>query len=128
MLKPRLNHKVELYVPSADGAGNALDAALIAASLETAQDALTLECGGTTTYPAVGTYQNKAGAIVREHVQIVSAFCSGDTLERVAFIARHIAGQLAATMSQECIALEISGALEFVESSASLGSALEVAA
>lgn len=114
----RLTNRVELYVPSADGAGNILEAAAVSGALETVQDALTLECGGTTTYPATGTYLNSAGAIVRESVQIVSAFVSDADLERVAFIARHIAAELAAALSQECIALEIAGALEFIEAPA----------
>lgn len=129
----RLNNKVEVYVPTADGAGRNLAADAIADALEAVQVALTLECGGSTTYPATGTYLNNAGAIVRESVNIVSAFVSDDGLDRVAFIARHMAGELAATLRQECVAVEVAGSLEFVEASASAGAplaklAVEVAA
>lgn len=119
----RLTNKVEVYVPTADESGRNLAADAIADALESVQVALTLECGGTTTYPATRTYLNHAGDIVRESVNIVSTFVSDQKLERVAFIARDMAATLAATLRQECIAVEVAGSLELVEATTASASA-----
>ncbi len=82
------------------------------------QDVLTKESGGiTTTAGVVGTYVNAAGDVVREEVKIVTAYCAADDALRVEGIARNLAAQLAATMNQECVALETQRGMDLVKAS-----------
>jgi hypothetical protein len=57
------------------------------------------------------------GRLAEERVSIVSAFCDSEALAKHAPDIRALAAHLANSMNQECIALEIEGALEFHEQS-----------
>jgi hypothetical protein len=107
----RLSASVKIYVPSTMDVDKAIDSAKF---VDEALAFLTEEYGGATASLAEGAWLANSGAIVRESVTLLNAFCAPEALAAsegrlLAFCAR-----LKAAMRQESVALEVNNELYLV--------------
>jgi len=107
----KLATKITLFVPGTVNV-NELNPGMQAKFTNIVQERFTEWFGGSTTIAAEGTYTAASG-IVREPINMVSTF-SNDTSKLP--MVHALAADIAYEMGQECVAVEVNGQVEFVES------------
>lgn len=109
-----LSHNVAIYVPSRDKQGEMQPAPLVSAIVDAVQRHLASRFGGFTTFDAMGGYMMSSGEMHAEPIKVIRSFASGLSDADLSF-ARDLAAMVAVKLDQECVSLEIDGALTFVE-------------
>lgn len=106
-----LDHQVKLYIPSTRNVSEAADNS---EHVRAALDLFAERFGGATTYAAVGAWKSAAEGLVKEDVQIVEAYASGEAIDASIADVIALAGRIKAAMTQEAIALEYDRQLFFI--------------
>lgn len=110
-----LTAKVTVYVPATVGVDTAADNTVyvdfVAATLST-------WFGGATITPGAGCWMSEVAGLVKEETTVVYAYADPAALDQRGKDLRDMTARLAAEMQQEAVAIEINGAMYFVESQA----------
>lgn len=107
-----LRHKVTVYVPATCGVATACDNT---AQVEATARFLAERFGGATASPAVGYWLSDTVGLVAERTTVVFAFAAeADLLEHAESVVEYCR-TLCREMGQEAVALEVDGAMHFVE-------------
>ena len=106
-----LRHKVTVYVPATCGVSTACDNT---AQVERTARALAGWFGGATSSPAVGYWLSETAGLVAENTTVVFAFAAEEDLAAHRIDVVDMCRSLCAEMQQEAVALEVDGAMHFV--------------
>lgn len=104
------NH-IALYVPS-NASGERLPADVVRTALGWATRRFISEFHGCTVRPAVGHWRSDSGVVVVERIRTVEAYSDRRPSE-LNRIGESLATELAAALSQECVAYVVNGTMRF---------------
>ena len=106
-----LNHKVTVYVPATCGVAEACDNT---AQVERVARLLSGWFGGATSSPALGYWLSESAGLVAERTTVVFAFAAEKDFAEYLEDVVNLCGELCHEMQQEAVALEVDGAMYFV--------------
>ena len=106
-----LHHKVTVYVPATCGVAEACDNT---AQVERVARLLSGWFGGATSSPALGYWLSESAGLVAERTTVVFAFAAEDDFTAHLEDVVNLCGELCREMQQEAVALEVDGAMYFV--------------
>ncbi len=102
-----MNRKISIIVPSTAPA-------LYALIVQKVLTILASLFGGCTSVPGKGAWMSKTG-LVTEDITLVYSFTDPDTLSKALPKVEALARDIAQTMNQECVAVEVNGVMFFVD-------------
>jgi len=108
-MKTILNQKLTVYVPSTIGMENIDNQEHV----EHVATILSQLCGGATAIPVNGYYMSASGNLIKENTVQVFAYTSFWNLRKIRKNIQELANWIKLEMSQESVALEINGKMEF---------------
>lgn len=108
-----LNKKVAVYVPSTVNGNTKAPTELIAANVNKAKKTLAELFGGFTATPAQGGWYSPIHGLIQEEIVIVYAYTNEEGITKAGEVER-LAKEIAASMTQEAVTVEIDGAINFI--------------
>lgn len=112
-----LPHHVEVYVPGTVNANQPAPAEFHKQQLTHVKTQLAKMFGGFTAVPAHGGWHSEQHGLIEEPVTVVRAHMSPEQRKQHLPAVFDLARQLARTMGQEAIAVNVDGTMHFVEPS-----------
>ena len=112
-----MSSKIEMYVPTVDGDGQALPLEIAYRWRDHVAHTLTELFGGCTCVQASGYYRNTKGNVVMEDVNVVYSYTENVNMTMMN-LSHHrvieLAKRLCAGLRQECVLVVYDGKAEFV--------------
>jgi hypothetical protein len=109
-----LNGYVAIYVPSAVNAVEHIDHGHHEAICKYVSQIFSELFGGATMYKAIGAYKSNGGSMVYEDVTVVKSFGKQQDILDNWEVIYNMAVELREELAQECVSVEVNGALAFV--------------
>ena len=110
-----LKDYVAIYVPSKEKGGKRISKARREKMIKRIATALCNINGGVTVYPAQGGWIDASNTLVIEEVTVIKSFGGEIGINNNIDTFYQLANNLAFEFNQECVSLEINGAIDFVE-------------
>lgn len=108
-----LNHKIAIYIPSTINGNEPAPIELIEKWVRASKIMLANLFGGFTTYNGQGGWFSPEHGLIEESVTIVLAFTDQEGLTKLPKV-NELASEIAASMGQEMVSVEVDGSLNFV--------------
>lgn len=108
-----LTHKIAIYVPSTINGNTKAPPEVIKENVDKAKKTFALLFGGFTSTPAQGGWYSPTHGLIQEDIQIVYSFTDDEGFKKVDEITQ-LARDIAKSMTQEAVTVEIGGSVQFV--------------
>ena len=109
-----MSSKIEMYVPTVDGDGQALPLEIAYRWRDHVAHTFTELFGGCTCVQASGYYRNTKGNVIMEDVNVVYSYTEKEQADLSHRRVIELAKRLCAGLRQECVLVVYDGKAEFV--------------